>query len=196
MLHRRYGKFQFTDIFPLWIGSFILVSIGLISLITDGNHSSKLLGLFIMLVSFAWIFLVLVRYNERFLLGEVSILVTKFFKANTIEIPKEYILIYAYADIHEKIGSQSYSLYNKHTVSIVRQMPLNDVLNRLHSYHTKRYSNSSIEEVFQQNFIYSFVVEGTLPHLLLERSAYCIIPESLYGKLKTDTHGLFVDMGY
>lgn len=148
---------------------------------------------------FVWVILISLPYLEKYNITDNSINTLILKERNTIPLPHNITIIFSYADLHLSQNIQSHQLKDRCFVSIVKQIDLEKILTTLHLNHVKKYSNSTIEDEFKSDFIYSFVYDiESIKILSQNRNINIIVPETLISKLDIDvsSDNIFVDIGY
>ncbi len=143
MQYRRYGKFNFLDLYPVWLGGTVMVVFGTMIIILHDNISESVslyfLLAFMIIFSLIWFLVVLNHYNECFELEGNVINVIKHRKIyDRIIIPQNTVFIISCADMLTKDRTKGYELQNKYSVSVIKTMPLNEALEILHSNYVKK----------------------------------------------------------
>ena len=113
----------------------------------------------------------------------ISTLVGK--RQQKIELPSSCVLVISYADIvifgESRTGHYKTPLLKgQYAVSILAEMSVETVLNKIHKTYAPIYATSTIRRAFGDSVIYSFVCnEDLLNSLANKRSGSIVIPESL-----------------
>ncbi len=202
MEHWRYGKFRFRDyISSLFAIAFMLVLV-VIGFLTS-TRFTLLIGPLAFLVIMVWS--LYIPNRERFSISGDIITTIQGRKKRGIVIPHEPTLVVSYADVCLQFakgincGNQTHLLKGRYAVSILRNMPLETALKQLHQKYMRKYTNSTIEAVFDDyQYVYSFVCNQELLQLVTHRSCQIIIPETLLHQLLIDSSqaNIFIDTGY
>lgn len=199
----RFGKPQFGDFGFGLIGFAGLLILSIVGLFLDFGMIRCCI---LTIISIAGIFLLIRPYCERFAIQESLILAywpwnsTPVLRAtNCISIPKNCVLILTRADVRVPFGYQSYYLKGKCALSILKPWPLPEILEKLHAYHAKAYTNTSIAESFHEAFVYSFACdEKILSQAFSQKPSILIVPESLAGQfyLSNPSCQVYIDSGF
>lgn len=114
-------------------------------------------------------------------------------------------VVFSYADICTNFAqrgalvSRTYMLKGKWFVSLLTEVHVEKVINRLHGKGAWRYTNCWVEELLKKHFIYSFVCnQSMLEEVLCGKNYTLILPETLSKiidtkKLKGD---IYIDKGF
>ena len=202
MQQRRYGKFRFRDYAITLIPSFFLAALAI-----DGLCSGvPLLSIIPLLLSVYWIWSIYEINKERFCILDDKLKIVRGNREYEIAIPATPTIVVSYADActqFEKdhgLGDKTYLLNGRFAISILQPIPVEEVLERLHVKHMVRYTNTTVERIFENSaFIYSFVGSQELMDRLLDsRKCQIIIPESLQKQalINMNEKNVYVDMGY
>ena len=202
MKNYRFGKFRFGDYLMSWVSIVLLLFFSVASIIFE---LSPLFIFFPAIFAGIWFLIILLPQFEKFVIDDNSIVIERFRKKETIILPYNVILIVSYADICPPLairtvgGNETHILKNKIAISILYDMPIDDVLVNLHKNFLSKYTSSTIQMVFNNNqFIYSFVYDQFMFNkLITNRNCKLIIPESLLHKFDIDLcKNFYVDVGY
>lgn len=178
MLRLRYGMPRIRDCFwsILLVSALFLLGIASLFIGDSGYGVWFVLAAVLTLVYILWPFL------ESFYIEDHVITVKKPGSVSKIVIPKTPVIVMTEADVHEKFGHQSVALHGRYALTILDELPLEAVLERLFGQFSSqfKYTNSTVEHSFQAEFIYSFSFkrEG-LGRILNTTDCLTIIPESL-----------------
>ncbi len=199
----RFGKPRFGDFGFGLIGFAGLLILGIVGLFLDFGMIRCCI---LMIVSIAGIFLLIRPYCERFAIQE-SLILTRWpwnstlvlRTTNCLSIPKNCVLILTRADVRVPFGYQSYYLKGKYALSILKPLPLLEILEKLHAYHAKAYTNTSIAGSFPEAFVYSFACdEKILSQAFGQKPSILIVPESLAGQFRLSSLScqVYTDSGF
>ena len=179
----RYGKIRLRDlIFPLSGTIFI----GLLGAIVATTNSLRE-GVCVICLSIGLLINLLHPYWETYSIVDRKIFTRFLWHKYTIELPPETIMLITEADIHVKLtGYQSYFLRNQYAISLIRPMPLEQLLSVLQRPYPYICTNSSIEQLFKSwQILYSFVANQQVIDAVLENTnATIIIPKSIVQDVK------------
>ena len=144
--------------------------------------------------------------SERFMISGDTITIMQGKKEKKVSIPSELTLVISYADVCPPLakrisyGNQTYILKGRYAISILKKIPLEDALVRLHRNYTRKYTTSTVEACFDEClYVYSFVGNHEiLDRLLSNRNCQIIIPETLLNQISIDFHkvNVHIDTGY
>ena len=205
MKYKRYGKFRFRDNSALLVGTafcFILF----VAIVYSPGSLSRCVSLIPLgiVVFFTW--QIYEPHREAFLLSGNTITRTWGRKKQTILIPSEPIFIISDADMTSSfyknvgVGNNHIILKGRYAISILQNVPLETVLEKLHERYAWKYTNVSIESDFDDSvYVYDFVGnQELLDQLLSNRSCQVIVPETLLRKNAFDFHQatVHIDVGY
>lgn len=205
MEYRRYGKLRFGDYCSAWIGTAIIF---VLIIITSVTGAPLFLILYALTLAVYMLYSIFIPNSERFSICDNVIITKKGRKKQEIAIPVELTLIVSYADLctslakRVSIGNQTYMLKNKCAVSILQKIPLETALEGLHPKYAWKYTNTMIEECFDDYrhvYIYSFVCDqNLLDKLIGDRECLLIIPESLSDRVSVNSSNVnvYIDTGY
>ncbi len=207
MMHRRYGRFRMRDYSSAWFGVAVMIAPVIAGLLMDMQFY---LLIWPLMLSVIMVWSIWEPNRERFSISGDKITVNKGRKCKEIRIPSELSLVVSYADVcptfskHISHGGKTYMLKGRCAVSVLQKMPFETILECLHLNYARRYTNTTVETVFDgyhciYNCIYSFVCDqNLLDQLLVNRDCELIIPESLREKISVDLSNVkvYIDMGY
>jgi len=200
---RRLGTFRFGDYYTSWIAIVLLLLFSIASVVLELPF---LFVIFPLMYVVIWLGAVLVPHCEQFTISSDVISVFWGKKKRTIHLPSELTLVISYIDVcppltvHTASGNQTHILKDKFAVSILKQMPVEDVLESLHRNYIHKYTTSSIRTVFDSyNYIYSFACnQSLLDALIANRKCLLILPESLAKLVSFDNSivNVYIDQGH
>ncbi len=203
MKNRRFGKFRFRDFGISWIAIALLLLFSVASVVLK---LSLLFVIFPAVYAIIRLVILLVPYCEQFVISRDFITVFWGKKAKTIPLPSKLTLVVSYADIcpplavRTVVANQTHILKDKFAVSILKEMPAEVALEILHRNRAQKYTNSTIQTVFDDyRYIYSFVCNRSLfDELIANRECLLIFPESLIGVISFDqnTINVRIDSGH
>ena len=202
MNFRRYGSFRITDYWSAWIG---IVFLCVISSVGIYRHEYALLCLFSIAFAIFILLSIVLPNREKFSISKDEIIIKRGKEVRKIVLPTNPILIISYADVcsllDKKVSyaNQTYRLKGRYAISILRNMPLELALKRLHQNFARQYTLTTIEVEFDRDdYIYGFVGEPILlDWVLADREYQLIIPESLKDQLEIrEQKGVYIDYGY
>ena len=198
---KRYGKFSFLD----YIGSWIVIAFLLIfSIIYSFFELPIVFAIIPIAFALARFITILYPHTESYILNDNSIVCYSLFKRSvTIELPTELTLIISPVDIapplaiRTAVGNQTHILKDKYAVTVLRDMQLNSVLEKLHRPYVGHYTTSIIQHLFDEYlYLYSLVIDNNvLDTLLKNRRCLLIIPDYLSDKIPINASAaqVFVD---
>lgn len=203
MLYRRYGKFRFRDYTSAWFiiaFLFVLVVFGFLT----NTPFYLLIWPLLLLMVMAWS--IYKATSECFFISGNTITIIQGRKKQKVTIPSEPTLIVSYADVCPPLakriscGNQTYMLKGRYAISILQQIPLETAFERLHQNYARKYTNSTVEEDFEEYFyVYGFVgTQDILNKLISDRNCQIIIPETLTHQISIDLYqtNVHIDAGY
>lgn len=202
MKNRRLGRFRFGDYFFSWFSIVILLLFSVVSLILK---LSLLFVVFPLAYAIIWFGTILIPYFEQFSINNNCISVFWGKKTETIHLPEECTIIVSYADVCPPLtvrtswGNPTHILKGKFAISVLEKVPLEEIIEKLHSNRIQKYTTSTIKTAFPDRFVYSFVCDQFLFETLTNNKNYfLIIPESLSDVLTFDSHSekMYIDVGY
>jgi hypothetical protein len=204
MKYRRYGKFRFSDYITTWVAFAFFMVLIVFALLTNTPHYWLILPL---LFSIYMVWSVYQPNSEYFLIDEDTITIMRGRKRRKVSIPSESILVVSYADVCSSLtksvsyGNQTYMLKGRYAISILHKIPLESVLEELHSRHATKYTNTAIEVSFNEQYpyVYSFVCNQAILDKLIDNGTYqIIIPETLLKQISIDSDksNVHIDWGY
>lgn len=200
--YRRYGNFRLSDYIATWIGIAVLLTFAI---------AGYILELPIIIVVFPLIYAVITLWAiispncECFSIDGSVITARKGKKVQKITIPAELTLVISYADIspplvkRTAIGNKTHILKDKYAISVLRKMPIESTLVCLHRNHVLKYTTSMIKDIFEHQFVYSFVCNQTLlDNITQNKECFAIVPESLVDKIPAISQkiNIYIDSGY
>lgn len=202
MKYRRYGKIRlknhlsncFFDLF------FLLFGIAGIAIGTSKTSSVVFIGIAIFDVIHTSI-----PYREKFLVNQETVIVYKKRKNKSIHIPSKVTVVISYADMCTDLAKRvtlynsTYMLKGEWAISLLKDVPLEKVIERLHRKGAWRYTNCWVEELLKQYFVYSFVCnQSMLEDILRNKDFTLIIPETLLGMIDTKNlkGDIYIDKGF
>ncbi len=193
MKNHRYGKFRFSNYYSSYVAVLFLMTFSITSIVLD---LSLLLAVFSAAYAAIWLWTILTPHCEQFTICKDSIIAYAGRKSQTIRLPRKLTLVISYADIcppfamRTAVEKQTHILKNVYAVSILKEMPVDVVLETLHRNHVKQYTTSTIRRSFDDYlFIYSFVCSQALfDELASNRECLLVIPESLSSKVSFDSN--------
>jgi len=197
MKYRRYGKFKFRNTREFCITITTLLLFSIIGFIFDAPIFPTI-AFFLMAIGKA--IGVLLPYRERFTIEHDRIVVND--GKESISLSSPLVLIVSYADLctsfakKVSIGNRTYMLKDSYSVSILKDISLQDTLSILHSGNAFKYTNCWIEEIFKNNFVYSFVFnEAALEKLKVNTDCTVIVPASIIDLVDTSFLGnkIYID---
>ena len=202
MKKERYGKFRFRDYAITLIPSFFLAVLAIAELCSG----MPLLWIIPLLLSVYWIWSIYKISKESFCILDDKLKIVRGNREYEMVIPAMPTIVVSYADActqFEKehgLGDRTYLLNGRFAISILQPAPLEEVLERLHVKHMVRYTNTTVERIFENSFfIYSFVgSQELMDRLLTGRQCQIIIPESLQKQalINMNEKNVYVDIGY
>lgn len=203
MRNKRLGEFRFGDYVGSWVSIVILLLFSTACIVLE---LSCLFVVFSLVYAIFWIMAILIPHCEQFSINSDSITVFWGRKTKTIYLPEELTLIVSYADVcpplavRTALGNQTHVLKDKFAVSILKKMPIEVTLDTLHQDRIKKYTNSSIGNVFDDyRYIYSFVCNQLLlDTLIANRKCLVIVPESLSKVIsfESNNENVYIDIGH
>lgn len=200
-MYRRYGKFRFLDYTCTWLVSVFLFVLVVVGFLTDTQFYLYIWPILFLMIMIWSIFK---PNSERFCILGDTITIIQGRKIQKVFIPSEPILVVSYADVCSPLakrvgyGNQTYMLKGRCAISILKEVPLEIALMRLHQNHTRIYTTSIVEAHIDE-CIYSFVYnQEALDKLLVNRSCQVIIPETLLNEIPIDLqqNNVHIDTGY
>ena len=199
MKNCRYGKFRFSDYWISWIGIMIMTLFSVLFMILDPS----IISVFPMAYAAVWLWSIVWPHREQFIFGNDSITVYKGKRKFDINLPPEVTIVVSRADIAPLFSvrtatrEQTHILSNKYAISILKKMPIEEVLETLHRNHLRTYTTSTIQKSFDDyKFIYSFVCnQQILDQVMYSRSCSVVIPKTLLEELAVDSrlHYVYID---
>lgn len=204
MKYRRYGKFRFCDYTSAWLVIVFLFVLVVVGFLTDTQFYLLIWPLLLLMIM-AWS--IYKPNSERFLISGDTITIMQGRKKHKVSIPSEPTLVVSYADVCLPFarhigcyGNQTYMLKDRYAISILRCIPPETVLDRLHQDYASKYTNTTIEMCFDEHlYVYSFVGNQEILDKLISRdNSQIIIPETLLRQIAIDLHqiNVHVDVGY
>lgn len=202
MEYKRYGKFRFRDYTSSWFAIVFLFVLVVDGILTD-TQFYLLIWPLLLLIIMAWS--IYKPNSERFLISSDTITIMQGRKEQKVSIPSEPTLIVSYADVCPPLakrigyGNQTYMLKGRYAISILQKITLETAFERLHQNYTRKYTISTVEECFDEYYVYSFVGnQEMLDKLLANRNCQIIIPETLLNQISIDLHqiNVHIDTGY
>ena len=203
MRNKRLGNFRVGDYVGSWVSIAILLLFSTACIVLNFSWLFWVLSL---VYEIFWIMELLIPHCEQFSINSDSITVFWGRKTKTIYLPEEITLIVSYADVcpplsvRTAIGNQTHVLKDKFAVSILKKMPIEVTLDTLHRDRIKKYTNSSIRNVFDgYRYIYSFVCnQFLLDTLIANRKCFVIVPESLSKVIsfESNNENMYIDIGH
>ncbi len=203
MKYRRYGKFRFRDYISAWF-AIVFLFVVVVSCFLTGTQFYLLIWPLLFIMIMAWS--VYRPNSERFSISSDTITMIQGRKEQTVSIPSEPTLVVSYADVCPPLdkrisaGSPAYTLKGRYAISILQKLPLETAFERLHKNYTRRYTNNTVEDCFDEPlYIYSFVGNQELfDELLANRNCQIIIPETLLNQISIDLPpiNVHIDIGY
>jgi hypothetical protein len=202
MKYRRYGKFRLKNhLSNCFVVMFFLLS-GIIG-ITMGK--AVISGAVFIGVSIVNVICTLIPYREKFSVNPMSIMFCKGKVIKEIFFPIKMTVIISYADMTTDLAKRvtlvnnTYILKGDWSVSLLEDVAVDQVIEKLHGNGAWRYTNCWVEYLLKQNFIYNFVCnQSMLEEVLCDKNYTLIIPETLLHmidtkKLKGD---IYIDKGF
>jgi len=191
--YSRYGKFRFSDYYLSWVAIVFFVLFSIVFIVFDFNPFFAIFS-----IGYAWLWLwrILEPQREKFMIQKDKITVFKGKRISTIELPIELILVISYADvsppfaIRTAVGNPTHILKDKISVSILKKIPVDSVINALHQNYIQKQTMSRIQAVFDDfRYVYSFVCnQDILNQLFVSRKCSLIIPKSLKELISFDSN--------
>ena len=201
--YRRYGKFRLRDYTSAWLVIVFLFVLVVVGFLTDTQFYLLIWPLLLLMIM-AWS--IYMPNSERFLISGDTITIMHGRKKQKVSIPSEPTLVVSYADVCPPMakrmgyGNQTYMLKGRYAISILQKIPFETALAQLHLNYTRKYTNSTVEERFDESlYVYSFVGnQEMLDKLLANRNCQIIIPETLLNQISIDLHriNVYIDIGY
>ena len=196
-LIKRYGDFKIRDYIPFLIGIIVM----LYATISGFCLRDKSILVVIPLgCAISWILFILRPYNEVFYFeGDYIIVLKRRLEQRRVYIPSKIALVISYTSIDSKSSGRSYILKSKYSITLIHNLCQDDALKSLHTGICYRYTNTDMERIFQQNYIYDFVGNVDLLNIILRRNLeYIIIPQSLYPRIFLPNNGekIYIDEHY
>lgn len=200
----RYGRYNFKNNRGIWFGALGMLLFGMLGYLND-------LPLYVSLgyigVAICGIVFSLLPYREYFSINENQLVIKRGRKMKEISIPQELLLIISDADVKPRIWAmrtentrQTVLLKGQYFISILKKMPIELAVEKLHYNYAKSYTNTRIEDHFPEYMmIYSFIYdERSFEQLVYKRDVIVIIPESLENKIIFGhrPENLYIDKGY
>ena len=204
MKYKRYGKFRFYDYISTWLVIIFLLVLVVTAFLINAQFYLLFFPL-LLILSMVWS--VYRPNSEHFLIYGNNISIMQGRNKRTVSIPNEITLVVSYADICPPFakhigcyGNQIYMLKGRYAISILQNIPLKTVFERLHQNYTQKYTNTTVEECFEKHlYVYSFVGDQELlDNLISKYNCQIIIPETLLNKVSVDLRqeNIHVDAGY
>lgn len=202
MRYSRYGKFKFQDYWLNWIFVIMFALFGIIAIV----YEVPLIYCSVyILIAILKTLCVILPHREFFEINNNTFIIYKGKKIKKVELPTRFIVIISYADICTDIAkktslvNRTYMLKQRYSVSFLKEMPLQELLERLHGKYGYKYTNCWIEELMKQNYLYSFICEQcNLEEVLSGKNFTLILPETLSDKINTNVLkcDLYIDKGF
>lgn len=200
MRYRRYGKFMLKDYWKFCIVALAFTIYGILLIINEAPITG-----FIWIVM-GWIPLIqiLIPHRETFMIKDDSFIIKKGKKQKKIYWPDNFTAIIAYADICSEFAkrvslrNETINLEMRYSVSFVRKLSVDEIIQKLHKACGFRYSNSYIEQVLKFHFIYNFICDQKLlEECLRNRNYTLIVPEPLLNMIDIENleGTVFIDKG-
>jgi len=186
MEYRRYGKMSFSDYTISWIAIIIFLFIAVIGLVLESSFSVVIISVICASIRLLAIYLP----NQESFTVENGIITAKnklLKKEKIIEMPSELTLVLSLADIcppftiRTAVEKQTHILKNKYAVTIMKRMPFEYVIDRLHQNRIREHSMSTIQRVFDEyQILYSCVCEPDVLDCIMQgRDCFIIVPDYL-----------------
>ena len=191
MKYYRYGRFRISDYCISWTAIVLLLFFSIASVVLE---LSFLFVIFPVAYAAIWLWTILSPHREQFVFCDSGIITWVGKKQQKIDLPSELTLIVSDVDIcpplamRTAIGNKTHILKGKLAISILKKIPKDSVIERLHRNGIQKYTTSRVQVVFDGDFyIYSFVCsQSLLDELVFNRECLVIIPESLLEKIPFD----------
>lgn len=202
MRHNRYGKFKVQDYWINWIFVFLFLLFGIIGIMYEVPLIYCAVYIFIAIVKTVCVIL---PHREKFEINNNTFIIYKGKKIKEIKIPSRFIVIISYADICTDLAkktslvNRTYMLKQRYAVSFLKDIPLPEVLDKLHGKFVCKYTNCWIEELMKQNYLYGFVCEkDNFEEILLAKRCTLILPETLSDQIDTNAFkcDVYIDKGF
>lgn len=202
MKYGRYGKFRLKNHVSDCCVNLLLVGIGIVG-ITIGN--AVISGAFFIGVSVIDVICTLIPYREKFSVNQKGLMI---YKGRTIKekiFPVKMTVVLSYADMCTDLAkrvtlvNQTWMLKGEWAISLLEDVAVNKVIERLHGKWAWRYTNCWIEEKFKEHFVYSFVCnQRMLEEVLNDKNFTLIIPETLLHKVDIQKikGEIYIDKGF
>ncbi len=197
MKYRRYGKFKFRNIGILCIP---IITLFLISILGFALDAPILPTAVFFLMAIGKTMEILLPYRESFTIEQDHIVINN--GKERVGFSSPLVIIVSFADLctslakKVSIGNRTYMLKDSYSVSILQDISLQDTLSILHSGNAFKYTNCWIEEIFKNNFVYSFVFnEAALKKLKVNTDCTVIVPASIIDLIDTNCLGnkIYID---
>ena len=189
MKRKRYGKINLRDYTLSFIAIGCFLSFSILSAVLKLSPLFIVFPLVCALVRALTIFL---PHREQFVITQDSINLVIGKRIKIIHIPTAITIIVSYSDIRPPLSMrtaynhQTHILKGKYSISILNEMPSDEVLQRLHKNYVGKYTQSMIQSIFEgHEYLYSFVCDQeTLKTLVDARKCTIILPKSLKDVVK------------
>lgn len=202
MKYRRYGQIRLKDHVSNCCVDLLLAVIGIVG-ITIGN--AEISGAFFIGISIVDVICTLIPYREKFSVNQTSLMVYKSRTIKEIILPVKMTVVLSYADMCTDLAkrvtlvNQTYMLKGEWSISLLEDVSVNKVIERLHGKGAWRYTNCWVEELLKSHFIYSFVCnQSVLEEVLSDKNYTLIIPETLLHKIDIQKikGEIYIDKGF
>lgn len=202
MKYRRYGKFRLKNHVSNCCMYLLFAGIGIVGITMGDAMISDILFICIPMVD---AIVTLIPYREKFLVNQTSLLL---YKGRTTEekfFPAKMTVVLSYADMCTDLAkrvslvNQTYMLKGEWAISLLEDVSVNKVIEKLHGKGAWRYTNCWVEELLSSHFIYSFVCnQSVLEEVLSDKNYTLIIPESLLHKIDIQKikGEIYIDKGF
>lgn len=202
MTYHRFGKIKLKNHLNNCFYDLFFLIIGITGIVT--GYSEICGAVFLGIVVFD-VTSVVIPYMEKFTFNQKRIIACKGRAVYEKIFPEKIIVVISYADMCTDLAkrvsliNQTYVLKESWAISILDNVGVEKVLERLHRKGAFRYTNCWIEEWLAQYFVYSFVCnQSILEEVLLDKDFTLIIPETLASIISTkNLRGeIYIDKGF
>lgn len=190
MKYKRLGNFRFGDYCGTWVAAAFMLSFSVISILYKQYFFSFLAAVYAMIR----IVKILADGFERFSITQDNIIAYRFGKSNAIPLPEKVVLVFSDTDVCPPLAirtfyeNRTHILKDRYSVTVLKNMPIDCVIERIHRGLIKRYTTSTIQNSIEEyNYIYSFVfTPSMLENLTAGRKCTLLIPEPLYEEISSE----------
>lgn len=202
MKYRRYGKIKLKNHLSNCFFDLLFFLFG-IACITTGN--SEMSGAIFIGIAIFDVIHTLIQYREKFLINKDTFVVYKKRRIKSINLPSKMTVVISYADMCTDLAKRvtlynsTYMLKGEWAISLLEDVFVEKVIERLHGKGAWRYTNCWVEELLKQHFIYSFVCnQSMLEEVLSDKNFTLIIPETLLHMIDTKKlrGEIYIDKGF